>query len=412
MRKREAGPDRRGDDETDPTQFDDRGGKSSASASTTPTYAGPVEWSREQARAIDKALDWLDDRNGDQEFRMLGAAGTGKSTVAVEIGKQAGNVAFCALSGKAASRLVERGVERDRCSTIHSLIYYTHYDEDRNRYVFTTKNRSELSHLDLIVVDEASMVGSRVARDLRSFGRPLLNVGDDFQLPPPTGEGDTAPLLAGRADVHLRTIHRQALGNPILAVADAIRRNKDWHRFVDDDRVRVVDFLRVEDAAGYDAVICGTNNRRRAINRKMREHLGYDGAVPHVGEVLICLRNDYEVNTYNGETFEVIKVHRRRDCPAVDLELSNLQYPAKASVTVPLSFFEDGEPPERRTVPHPWQCFDFAYGMTCHKAQASEWDSVAVVDESRVFRDMARRWFYTACTRARKRLTIVRKGVR
>jgi exodeoxyribonuclease-5 len=55
-----------------------------------------------------------------------------------------------------------------------------------------------------------------------------------------------------------------------------------------------------------------------------------------------------------------------------------------------------------------YQEFDFAYAITCHKAQGSQWDDVVLYDESGVFDgDTARRWIYTGITRAASRLTVV-----
>ena len=71
-------------------------------------------------------------------------------------------------------------------------------------------------------------------------------------------------------------------------------------------------------------------------------------------------------------------------------------------------FFE-----EREKKLKPWdikthQSFDFSYAMTVHKAQGSEWPNVLVIDESAVFRGDARKWLYTAITRACESTTIVR----
>ena len=52
--------------------------------------------------------------------------------------------------------------------------------------------------------------------------------------------------------------------------------------------------------------------------------------------------------------------------------------------------------------------FEFAYAITCHKAQGSEFDYVVVFDESWLFGEDRFRWLYTAITRAKKRLLIVR----
>jgi len=53
------------------------------------------------------------------------------------------------------------------------------------------------------------------------------------------------------------------------------------------------------------------------------------------------------------------------------------------------------------------QSFDFAWSITCHSAQGSQWDRVVVIDESRVFRKDARKWLYTSVTRAAKELVLV-----
>jgi exodeoxyribonuclease-5 len=45
--------------------------------------------------------------------------------------------------------------------------------------------------------------------------------------------------------------------------------------------------------------------------------------------------------------------------------------------------------------------------LTVHKAQGSQWDDVALFDESDVFRENRGRWLYTGVTRAAKRLTVV-----
>src|SRR5262249_56107314 len=59
----------------------------------------------------------------------------------------------------------------------------------------------------LIVIDECSMVDAELARDLMSFGVPLLVLGDPAQLPPIQGGGfftDAEP------DAMLTEVHRQA----------------------------------------------------------------------------------------------------------------------------------------------------------------------------------------------------------
>ena len=54
--------------------------------------------------------------------------------------------------------------------------------------------------------------------------------------------------------------------------------------------------------------------------------------------------------------------------------------------------------------------FEYAYAATCQLAQGSQYDNVMVIDEdSTSHSDYHRRWLYTAVTRAKYGLTIVRK---
>jgi ATP-dependent exoDNAse (exonuclease V) alpha subunit len=54
--------------------------------------------------------------------------------------------------------------------------------------------------------------------------------------------------------------------------------------------------------------------------------------------------------------------------------------------------------------------FAYAYAITCHKAQGSEWDKVLVLEERFPFdKEEHARWLYTACTRASEKLILVRR---
>ena len=259
------------------------------------------------------------------------------------------------------------------------------------------------------------MVGGRLAKDLLSFGKPIIAVGDPFQLPPINDEG--APFME-KPHALLTDIHRQAPGNPILKVAEAVREGRSWWRETDDNVVQYYDRLSCEEVADYhDVLICGTNRVRRATNQRLRKYLGFSG-IPQRDEVVVCLHNDYECDVFNGETFWVESAEARSDYPAVALNLTNIVSDTAANVVVPNTFFEDGVAPEDEDEPpFEYQEFDYGYVLTAHKSQGSEWSAVAVVDESHVFarmsgREMARRWLYTAITRASERLTIADRSVR
>ena len=53
--------------------------------------------------------------------------------------------------------------------------------------------------------------------------------------------------------------------------------------------------------------------------------------------------------------------------------------------------------------------FAYAYAITCHKAQGSEWEKVMVVEENFPFKEEHARWLYTAITRASQKVVLITK---
>ena len=54
--------------------------------------------------------------------------------------------------------------------------------------------------------------------------------------------------------------------------------------------------------------------------------------------------------------------------------------------------------------------FAYAYAITTHKAQGSEWDKVLVIEEPFPFSlEDHKKWLYTACTRAKEKLVVIAK---
>jgi exodeoxyribonuclease-5 len=162
--------------------------------------------------------------------------------------------------------------------------------------------------------------------------------------------------------------------------------------------------LPIEKAVEFDQIIVGRNETRRAINNRVRAHLGFPAGRPVAGDRLVCLRNDYETGLLNGSQWKCVGAEEL-DSERVLLSIlgddgTGLQVEAHAA------YFRGEEPPfyDIRDA----QCFDFAYAITCHKSQGSQFRSVCVVDEAAAFQAEAHRWRYTAITRASERITIIR----
>lgn len=126
-------------------------------------------WSPGQQHALAQVAAWLRIRHS-PFFYLAGFAGTGKTTLAQHIaGMQDGDVRYMAFTGKAAKVMKQAGCAGAR--TIHSSIYAVAIDDKTGERTFTLDDQS-LRGVDLVIVDEASMVDEQLARDLLSFNIP------------------------------------------------------------------------------------------------------------------------------------------------------------------------------------------------------------------------------------------------
>jgi exodeoxyribonuclease V len=362
------------------------------------------EWSREQAEAIDQVGRWL--KQGEpQVFRVFGYAGVGKTTLARHIAEGArGETAFAAFTGKAA--LVMRSKGCAGATTIHALIYRA-TEGAEGAPNFTLNADGPASKAGLIVIDECSMVDAELARDLLSFGKPILVLGDPFQLPPVKGVGF---FTEGPPDVMLTHIHRQAQDNPIIRLSEIVRSGGDLREGVYGE-TRVIPRAAVDPAQvlGADQVLVGTNRTRRAYNQRMRDLKGFQEPLPVAGDRLVCLRNDRAKGLINGGLWRVETLGGvKKDFVKMTLRSEDEGARATVKVAVLKAFFEGKEGELGFALRRESDEFDYGYALTVHKAQGSQWDDVMLFDESFAFREHRARWLYTGLTRAARRLTVVR----
>ena len=368
-------------------------------------------WSPQQEAAIEAVREWLADEDGDQLFRIFGYAGTGKTTLAKAMAEgMKGEVRYACYTGKAALVLRKKGCRE--ATTIHSLIYRAEGEESGSPQ-FVLNPDSPLASADLAVIDEVSMVGADVAADLLSFDKRILVLGDPAQLPPVNGEGF---FINADPDVMLTEVHRQAAENPIIRMSMDVRQGRPLHvgRYGDSRVVRrsevPKDTMR-DTIMAADQVLCGTNKTRQAFNARMREIYGRQGVKaqhhPVPGDRLVCLRNNHKKRLLNGGLWEVCAVTVGKK--GIDIEIKSIDDPGapKVSTTVPEEFFLGTEKDLTWEQLKGKDQFTYGYALTAHKAQGSAFDNVVVFDESRVFREDAGKWLYTAITRAAERVTVV-----
>src|SRR5215470_9674895 len=244
-----------------------------------------------QDAALNAVADWLKAKPGKggtpQTFRLFGYAGTGKTTLAKHIAESVdGKVLFAAFTGKAAQVMRNKGCQG--ASTIHSLIYKT-LESGVEEPSFELWDEAPASRAKLIVIDECSMVDAELGRDLKSFGVPLLVLGDPAQLPPIQGGGY---FTGAQPDAMLTEVHRQAQDDPIVRLSMEVRAGNrlvpGTYGLTEVVRREAVDSARV---TGADQILVGRNTTRRAYNARLRERRGFVDALPIAGDKLVCLRN-------------------------------------------------------------------------------------------------------------------------
>jgi exodeoxyribonuclease-5 len=359
-------------------------------------------WSPQQDDALQAASRWLS-RPDRQVFRLFGYAGTGKTTLATHLAEGVdGMVCFAAFTGKAALVMRSRGCPEAR--TIHSLIYRPR-DIDTEEPSFVLNAESDAADAALIVIDECSMVDEDLGRDLLSFGKPVLVLGDPAQLPPVKGGGF---FTEADPDVMLTEIHRQAAGDPIIRMSMDVREGKQLQPGTyGDSRILTRKDIDSATVTGADQVLVGMNKTRRNYNRRLREILGFHTLYPESGDKLVCLKNDPQKGLLNGGLWRAkTGANLRRGRLRLTVVPEEEPNGRARRVSIAPQFFDsDDEVPFslRRNSDE----FDYGYALTVHKSQGSQWDDVVLFDESYAFREHRNRWLYTGITRAAQRLTIV-----
>ena len=418
-----------------------------------------------QVKAITDARLWFESFPAYQKshpiYRIFGYAGTGKTTVIKIISEviKHKRIAYAAYTGKAAFVMQQKGIP---ATTIHHLIYspinpneteceklFSEIEKEtdsrkRNKLFNQLDKETDLKFrlnpkgldgINLLVLDECSMVNGEMLHDLVSFKVPIIAFGDPGQLPPIQGQGI---ITLAEPDNLLTEIHRQAKENPII---DFSVRARNCHPipYKTEGAAKCLVSHRIsdEDLIDADQIITGKNNTRRHLNRRIRKYLGFNSRYPEVGDKLICLKNDsilinFECSRsfkdketddeyapiFNGMTGTVTKI-RNESADSIDLDIQfdvpgSILYGKPLQISVLkayFNFYHDNEALRQikwwQKIDH--QEFDFGYAITVHKSQGSQWKKVIFWDDRFLSwkREERAKWLYTGITRASETLTVV-----
>lgn len=363
---------------------------------------------------------------------LTGGPGTGKTTTLrgmIEIMEGKGlKVALAAPTGRAAKRMQE--LTGREAKTIHRLLE-VQWDESERQY-FAKNERNTLS-ADAVIIDEISMVDSRLFEALlraMTLGCRLILVGDICQLPSVGAGNIIGDLIDSQRipTVTLSSIFRQAEKSAIITNAHKIVKgempdldikNSDFF-FLNDPNpsaaaAAVVELAsqRLPKAYGYNSIsdiqiLCpskklqsGTFSLNNALQRTLnpphetKPQLNFEGYALRLGDKVMQVKNNYEIpferpdgsegsGVFNGDIGVLSRFDSKNGELYVEFDDRTARY----------AFDQTGD-------------LELAYAVTVHKSQGNEYPCVIIpltgVPSPLCFRNL----IYTAVTRAKNHLIIV-----
>ena len=339
------------------------------------------------------------------------------------LGLDNGGYIAAAYVGKAVLQLQKHNL---KARTIHSLIYDVipvtkKNPETGKKYLsfeFVLKEKLEKDYR-LIIIDEAAMVNDEIRDQISSFGIPIIFMGDMNQLPPVFGKS----TIMDHPDHVLTQIMRQAENDPIVQLSQMVLKDIPLLEGEYGD-CRVLRNFELSNSilTDYDQILCTSNKTREFINNYVRREIkGFDTNEPKLYDKVICRQNNWglTVKGYsltNGLSGTITDISRRKlgsgyyiidfqpDILPPGIEFTGLHIDAKyIKATTEL------QNEMRRTQN---EKFQYAYAITVHLSQGSEYDRVLFFDQWFHDADLTKKARYTAITRAKKAIDIVqlRKG--
>lgn len=370
---------------------------------------------------------------------LTGGPGTGKTTTVARLLALLASgtrlrIALAAPTGKAAARLQEAvqlevdkldAADREALSGLHATTLHRLLGSRPDTSARFRHNRANRLPHDVIVVDETSMVSLTMMARLLEAVRPearLILVGDPDQLASVEAGAVLADLVDGLGTgriAELKTSHRfgESIGRLATAiragdadaVVDVLRRGGEHIEWFDTEepserlrKVLVPNAIALRTAAilgDADAALAILTEHRllcahrrgpfgvRYWNHQVERWLSELTGEPiwstwYAGRPVLVTANNYGLNLYNGDTG--VTVLRDGVLRAVIAGTERLEFATSRLADV-----------------------HTMHAMTIHKSQGSQADEVTVLLPPEDSRLLSRELFYTAVTRAKKKIRVV-----
>ena len=427
-----------------------------------------VKLTESQLQSFDKMINFLS--SSAKYFRLTGYAGTGKSFLISELIKnlsKKNNYRFC-LAGpthksvKNLKSLIASNVEAQTLARLLGKRPQINYENGEETFIQIKE--VNLSELDLVIVDEFSMINENDFEDLINESErnrfKIIFVGDAAQLPP---VGEELSIVANHHEIrdYAELTEVVRYDGEIARVAEEIRSNNRYRqqtyrfRTSDDESVIVLpkqEWLKTaiqhfanEWSKNPDSarIICWRNKTLADFNQQIRKAIHGDNVPLYIpGDLLICRKplfrkspnaTEWECHADNRSEFLVLEE------PELIQNQENLNYYLISTqgedgnnyflrVLTPESMQEFEQEQQKlknqakeakdagRRYKHFWARYydrqkwfdDIAHAMsiTAHSAQGSSIDNVFLYAHEMRWCEERQKILYTALTRARKKVYV------
>lgn len=307
------------------------------------TVKAPFRPNAQQVDALNEMDRFM--KSNETSMTLSGYAGTGKTSLMEMIAKKGKKqhrpVMFCATTNKAAAVLNDRVSKAGFKASTLNKVFGINVEVDSSKAYNARNLVNVLKDVDImpgttIIIDEASMINEENYKILNDIAKKMdlkiIYVGDEAQLAPVNEDKISKVFRNGEGKVIRLTQVERTDDNAILKEATAIRNGEPLSKVSSfnskgegvayispqhqDAINEVIDkYVKgLKQNPNYFRILAYTNKAVTAYNNQVRELLGYDSPIPHVGEPMTGYANwgyEWKTKSYrfiNSESYKVTEV--------------------------------------------------------------------------------------------------------
>ncbi len=309
------------------------------------TVKAPFKPNAQQIDALNEMDRFM--KSNETSMTLSGYAGTGKTSLMEMIAKKGQKqfkpVMFCATTNKAAAVLNDRVSKAGFKASTLNKVFGINVEVDSSKAYNARNLVNVLKDVDImpgttIIIDEASMINEENYKILNDIAKEhrlkIIYVGDEAQLAPINEDKISKVFRNGEGKVIRLTQVERTDDNAILKEATAIRNGEPLSKvssfnskgegvaYISPQHQEAINEVIDKYVKGlkqnpnYFRILAYTNKAVTAYNNQVRELLGYDSPIPHVGEPMTGYANwgyEWRTKSYrfiNSESYKVTQVGR------------------------------------------------------------------------------------------------------